>query len=114
VPLLNQENKENQLEVKPRQISALGWDTAGNKKKISNIEQGISKAEAIGQIKITSSFDILCSIFDIPSGWQVYVSELPAAEELAKQLPFSLLQVEDDSHAVLEAHAIGACSRRTR
>jgi hypothetical protein len=43
-------------------------DTECNKKKISNIEQGMSKAEAIGQRKMTSSFEIPCSIFDIFSG----------------------------------------------
>jgi hypothetical protein len=47
----------------------------------------MSKAEAIWPRKITSSFDIPCSIFDIFQGArQVYVLELPNAEELAKHL----------------------------
>jgi hypothetical protein len=36
------------------------------KKRISNIEQGMSNAEAIRQREKTSSFEIPCSIFDIP------------------------------------------------
>jgi hypothetical protein len=43
--------------------SAMGWDNEGNKKRITNIEQGISNAEGK-----TSSFEIRCSIFDIPCG----------------------------------------------
>jgi hypothetical protein len=52
--------------VQPK--SAMGWDHACNKKKISNIEQGTLNAEAIKQREKTSSFEIPCSIFDIPSG----------------------------------------------
>jgi hypothetical protein len=45
----------------------MGWDPACNKKIISNIEQGMSNAEAIWQRDKTSSFEIPCSMFDIPS-----------------------------------------------
>jgi hypothetical protein len=47
-----------------------------NKKKISNIEQGMSNAEAIWQRGKTSSSEIPCSKFDIPSdAWQAYYSQ---------------------------------------
>jgi hypothetical protein len=46
----------------------MDWDPACNKKRISNIEHGMSNAEAIGQREEASSFKIPCSIFDISSG----------------------------------------------
>jgi hypothetical protein len=42
----------------------MAWDLGFNKKKISNIGQGMQ--QIYGREK-TSSFDIPCSIFDIPS-----------------------------------------------
>jgi hypothetical protein len=67
----------------------MGWDLALNKKRISNIEQGISKAEAIWQGKY---FIIRNSLFDIRYSFQAHgkfiILELPAAEELAKRLLF--------------------------
>jgi hypothetical protein len=43
-------------------IAAMGWDIACNKKRISNIERGMSNAEAIEQRK---NFIIRNSLFDI-------------------------------------------------
>jgi hypothetical protein len=39
-------------------------DPARNKKRISNIEQGISNDEVL-PLPVASAFDIPCSIFDI-------------------------------------------------
>jgi hypothetical protein len=65
----------------------MGWDLACNRKRISNIEQGMSKAKAIWQRK---NFIIRNSLFDIRYSFQAHgkpiILELRIAEELAKPL----------------------------
>jgi hypothetical protein len=62
----------------------MGWDLACNKKRISNIEQGMSNAEAIRQRKY---FIIRNSLFDIRYSFQAHgkfiILELTTAEYLS-------------------------------
>jgi hypothetical protein len=65
----------------------MGWDLACNRKRKSNIEQGMSKATAIWQRK---NFVIRNSLFDIRYSFQAHgkpiILELRTAEESAKPL----------------------------
>jgi hypothetical protein len=65
----------------------MGCNLACNKKRITNIEQGISNAEAIWQRK---NFIIRNSLFDIRYSFQTHgkfiILELTTPEEPAKQL----------------------------